>query len=662
MTLLIIAIYILFGGGLLALALNRFPALCSRIGSLSVVAGGLTGLRGLCQVMVHHRYGSIQIHWPIPSGSVQLALDPISLFFLIPTLLLSTLAAVYGHRYLAGWQGKKALGASWFFFNMLVISMMLVLLARNALVFLVAWELMTLSSFLLVAFEHEHSETRKACWLYIAATHIGTAFLIAFFILLGKKCGSLDFQDFHQAATAIDPRLAGVLFLLALIGFGTKAGLMPMHIWLPEAHPAAPSHVSALMSGVMIKTGIYGLVRGLTFIGAPPVWWGWLLIAAGLVSGILGVLFAIAQHDLKRLLAYHSVENIGIIVMGLGLGLLGQSLHNTPLMILGFAGGLLHVFNHALFKGLLFLTAGAVLHACKTREIDHLGGLLKRMPWTGISFLIGAAAISGLPPFNGFVSEFLIYYGALRGAITNHAGMVIPFLTVIAGLALIGGLAVACFVKAFGIIFLGEPRSPHAQSASEVGFSMKGPFFLLATLCLLFGLAPAAGFYLVAPAASQLVGTSADATISSLMDASSVLSNIATASGFFVVLLLLVMATRFLLGRAKPMEQTVTWDCGYAQPTPRMQYTASSFAQPLTYLFRSLLRIHHRFSPPSGLFPSCSSFRTESTDVVQEKIYRPLVTLAGAWLPRLRRIQEGRVQLYVLYVAITLLALLVWGQ
>ena len=662
MNLLIIAIYILFGGGLLALALNRLPALCSRVGSLSVVAGGLTGLWGLGQVMLRHSYGSIAVRWPIPLGAVQLAIDPISLFFLFPTLLLSTVAGVYGHRYLAGWRGQKSLGAPWFFFNLLAISMVLVLLARNALVFLVAWELMTLASFLLVAFEHEHAQTRKACWLYLAATHIGTAFLIAFFVLLGEKTGSLDFQDFHQAAATVDPRLAGILFLLALVGFGTKAGVMPMHIWLPEAHPAAPSHVSAVMSGVMIKTGIYGLVRGLTFIGTPPAWSGWVLIAAGLTSGILGILFAIAQRDLKRLLAYSSVENIGIIVMGLGLGLLGQSLHNTPLMILGIAGGLLHVLNHAMFKGLLFLNAGSVLHACETKELDVLGGLLKRMPWTGLSFLIGAAAISGLPPFNGFVSEFLIYYGALRGAVATHAAAVIPFLCVIAGLALIGGLALACFVKAFGIVFLGESRSPHAQSASEVGLGMKGPPLLLAALCILFGLVPAAGFNLALPAAAQLAGVSGDAAAGHLLDASSVLSSIATASGIFVFLLLLVVVVRFLLGRSRPVEQTGTWDCGYARPTPRMQYTASSFAQPLTYLFRFFLRIHYRFLPPAGLFPAAASFKTESTDVVQEKVYRPLLVLANAWLPRLRRIQEGRVQLYVLYVALTLLALLVWGQ
>ncbi len=263
---------------------------------------------------------------------------------------------------------------------------------------------------------------------------------------------------------------------------------MPLHVWLPEAHPAAPSHVSALMSGVMIKTGIYGLMRAFTFLGTPPLWWGWGLVAIGLSSGVLGVLFALAQHDLKRLLAYHSVENIGIIALGLGVGLLGMSTGSAVLMVLGFGGALLHVLNHALFKGLLFLGAGAVVHGTGTREIDHLGGLLKRMPWTAAAFLIGAVAISGLPPLNGFLSEFLIFFGAFKGGISTSGPVAVPLLAVIAGLALIGGLAVACFTKAFGIVFLGEPRSEHVSRAHEVDWTMRLPMLMLAAACVGIGL------------------------------------------------------------------------------------------------------------------------------------------------------------------------------
>ncbi len=296
--------------------------------------------------------------------------------------------------------------------------MTLVLVARNAVLFLSAWELMAVSSFFLVTFEHERESVRSAGWIYLVATHLGTGFLLAFFILMGRETGSMNF-DVWAAQGIHTQGLAGILFLMAVVGFGTKAGFMPFHVWLPEAHPAAPSHVSALMSGVMIKTGIYGLLRAFTFLGAPPLWWGWLFIGIGLSSGVLGVLFALAQHDLKRLLAYHSVENIGIIALGIGVGLLGQNTGSPALVALGFGGALLHVLNHALFKGLLFLGAGAVAHSAGTREIDRLGGLLKQMPWTAATFLIGAAAISGLPPLNGFVSEFLIFLGAFKGGISG---------------------------------------------------------------------------------------------------------------------------------------------------------------------------------------------------------------------------------------------------
>ena len=282
---------------------------------------------------------------------------------------------------------------------------------------------------------------------------------------------------------------AGLIFLLALIGFGTKAGLAPLHVWLPEAHPAAPSHVSAVMSGVMIKTGIYGLLRVLTFLGPPPPWWGWTLVGLGAISGIYGVLFALAQHDLKRLLAYHSVENIGIIVLGLGLGLLGIHYRNAPLAALAFAGSLLHVVNHAVFKSLLFLGAGSVLHATGTGEIEELGGLWKRMPVTGAAFLIGAAAICGLPPLNGFVSEWLIYAGALKGLVADlRIDARIASTLGIGALALIGGLAAACFTKAFGVVFLGEPRGPHAEHAHEAAAAMCLPMVLLAVACLTVGL------------------------------------------------------------------------------------------------------------------------------------------------------------------------------
>ena len=407
MTLFLSGMALLVVSALAALLTRRFPKACTLLGAGGAVAGCALALlpaaRGLCGAAVSIRYP-----WSLPGGTFYAEIDSLSAFFLIPALGLPLVSAIYGGKYMMAYAGKKSLGASWFFYNLLAAGMAMSIVARNAVLFLMAWETMALASFFLVTFENEKPEAREAGWIYLVATHIGTAFLLVFFLLPGGE--SLDFDRFNPGAHP------GLLFLLALVGFGTKAGFMPLHVWLPEAHPAAPSHVSAVMSGAMIKTGIYGLLRALMLLGQPPAWWGWVLVVIGISSGVLGVLFALAQHDLKRLLAYHSVENIGIIALGLGAGLLGVSYHSPVLAVLGFGGGLLHVLNHALFKGLLFLGAGSVAHGTGTREIDRLGGLLKRMPWTGITFLVGAAAISGLPPLNGFISEFLIYLGAF-GAI-----------------------------------------------------------------------------------------------------------------------------------------------------------------------------------------------------------------------------------------------------
>ncbi|MBI4586833.1 MAG: NADH-quinone oxidoreductase subunit H [Planctomycetes bacterium] len=411
-----------------------------------------------------------------------------------------------------------------------------------------------------------------------------SAFLIGFFVLASAETGSLDFERLGAAG---DPWRAGILFLLALVGFGTKAGLMPFHIWLPEAHPAAPSHVSALMSAVMIKTGIYGLLRALRFLGPIPAWCGWVLAGLGLLSGVLGVLFAIAQHDIKRLLAYHSVENIGIIALGLGLGLVGLSHGFVSLAVLGFAGGLLHVVNHALFKGLLFLGAGAVLHASGTREMDRLGGLLKLMPWTGAMFLVGCVAISGLPPLNGFVSEFLIYLGAFRGSLAAgiSPGVSAPAVLAILGLAVIGALATACFTKAFGVVFLGEPRSEEARHGHDPGLGMLLPMLLLAAGCALMASLPAAYLGLLAPVVVGVCGLPGEAVRESLESAREPLLIVALLGAGFLGAMVFLAATRRVLFRKRPVKETVTWDCGYARPSARMQYTSSSFADTLIEFF-----------------------------------------------------------------------------
>ena len=633
-------------------------AVAGRWSERSSVAVGMAGAGLACLVglaaaiagLTARVSGTVMLPWNMPYGAFSLGLDPLSAFFLIPLFLLSGLAAVFALGYFRPWNGRNP-GRFWLFYNLLVASMALVVLARNGVLFLVAWEAMSLASFFLVVFDDREAGTREAGWVYLVATHIGTAFLIALFILLGRQSGSQNF-----AAFAAPAGLSGVLFLLALLGFGTKAGLFPLHVWLPEAHPAAPSPVSAVMSGVMIKTGIYGMVRMLAVLGAVPGWCAWLMLGIGAVSGVLGVLFALAQHDLKRLLAYHSVENIGIIALGLGLGMLGVHYGFFAVAALGFAGGLLHVLNHALFKGLLFLGAGAVAHATGTRDIEQLGGLLKRMPWTGAAFLAGSAAICGLPPFNGFASEFLIYVGSFRTLLASSS-LALGGLVAVVALALIGGLAAACFTKAFGIVFQGEPRSPAAAAAHEASRSLVAPMLVLAALCLAIGLAAGPVVRALEPAVAQLAGPVA------MPDAPRWIFPL-TLGTVLVILLVWMLALAWIrrgLLAGRSVRAAVTWDCGYAAPAATMQYTATGFAQPLTSGAQAILRSHVEARLPQGVFPVSASFDSHTSDVARANLFDPLFRRLAGWLGWFRWLQQGQVHWYVLYIVVVLMVLLAWA-
>lgn len=656
MSLFCCGLIIIFVGGLVSLICGRKPGLSSFLGSISAVVGCIMAVIPAFKIIIAGGVESLRLNWSLPGGSFFIQIDAISALFLIPILGLSAVAAVYGAEYLRAYSEKKNLGVQWFFYNLLLSGMMLVVVARNGLLFLIAWEVMSLSSFFLVTFEYEKPMVRQAGWIYLIATHIGTAFLIVFFVLLGQQAGSLDFDR----AGAIQSSVAGVMFLLAVIGFGTKAGFMPLHVWLPYAHPAAPSHVSAIMSGVMIKTGIYGIVRALTLLGAPAAWWCWTLIGIGVISGVLGVLFALAQHDLKRLLAYHSVENIGIITIGLGVGLLGININSPTLAILGFGGGLLHVINHAVFKGLLFLGAGSVIHSSKTGHIDLLGGLIKRMPVTAFTFLVGSVAISGLPPLNGFISEFLIYLGIFKNGMTDRFASIIPALVVIGSLSLIGGLALACFTKAFSVVFLGEPRSEHSKQAHEAGFFMKLSMVILAALCIVLGVCSPWFVGSAQNVISEITSIPSDVICSELTGASAILDDIVFISLILAGLTIAFAVFRKLMLGRRGIREVGTWDCGYARPDARMQYTAASFAQPLTDLFKIFLRSLKKVSPVKDIFPVQSAFHTDTSDISEKYMYQPLFNWVSTSFSRLRWLQQGRLQIYILYIALTLWILLIW--
>jgi hydrogenase-4 component B len=611
------------------------------IGCAAAVASAVLALLG--------NTGELDADWNVPGGRLRLGVDAVSAMFVLPIALVCALGAIYGRGY---WpqhdhpgDGRKLRA----FYGVLTGGLLLIVVARNVILFFLGWEMMALAAFLLITTEDEDETVRDVGYVYILATRLGTLCLFAMFALLATASGSLDFAAWRPALAG---PLRDAIFITGVVGFGIKAGLMPLHIWLPGAHASAPSHVSAQMSGVLIKVGIYGLVRITGLCAAPPMWWGVMLIVVGTISAVLGVGFAIAQHDLKRLLAYHSVENIGIITIGLGVALLGRSLGRDDLIVLGLAGALLHVWNHALFKSLLFFSAGAIVHATGTREIDRLGGLLRRMPRTGLAFLVGALAICALPPLNGLVSELFIFLGLFRASIATTGSVWLLAMMAAALLAFVGALALACFVKAFGATFLGVPRSA-ISGARDPGRAMLAPMIVLGGLCLAIGV----GVPLVAPILDVAIGAWTGRELPAL---SELAPTAALAVLSATVAIVLVM---FLARAARAVPQEVgTWDCGYAAPSARMQYTSSSFAEMIVRLLGWALRPKRHAPVLAEPFPRSARFESHVPDVVLDRGVRPLFELIGRGASRLRPFQSGSTHFYLLYILATLVVLLLWGR
>jgi hydrogenase-4 component B len=655
-TLVVAGMAFMAGSGFPGLLFSRRAGWGQKVATLLMLAGSATGLTGALQTLLSATSLRFILAEGLFLGGSEWGIDPLSAFFLIPLFLIAGACSLYGVGYFPEAKHPSSAPRLTFFFGLLAAAVALVFTARDGILFLVAWEIMTLASFFALTTEDQRKEVREAGLLFLIAAHVGTLFLFAHFSLLRGENATFIFPG---AGTLDAGTLsATAIFLSALAGFGFKAGIMPFHIWLPSAHAAAPSHVSALMSGVIIKTGIYGIVRITSFYHLPPAWWGMTLLGLGIVSAVTGVLFAIGQHDLKRLLAYHSIENIGIIIMGIGLALMGRSSGNIPLELLGMGGALFHVLNHAIFKGLLFLGAGSVIHATGTREIDLMGGLAKRLPLTSLFFLVGAAAICGLPPLNGFVSEYLLYLGLFRG-VGGMATVVtsgVPLMALaIPALALVGGLALACFVKAYGIVFLGTPRREDPTQPHEAESSMLLPMGFLATLCVLIGLFPQVVMRLLGPAVAGAVTATPEGAIG--LTALAPLGWI-TVMGLLLVLLVVMVALPTLRRRPGRISSTVTWDCGYLRPTPRMQYTSSSFAGMLVDLFDGLLRPQRHKPDITGPFPEPASFSSHLPEAVLELLYLPILKKGNELLMPLRKIQHGQIPLYILYIFVTVIVLL----
>jgi formate hydrogenlyase subunit 3/multisubunit Na+/H+ antiporter MnhD subunit len=654
MNLLLLAIAFLVGSGLAALAASHSPRLASALGAAGAVVGCLIGLLPAVRALQGAPASEFRHAWPVPVGALVAGLDPLSGFFLVPVLGLSAIAAVYGREYLLAYAARKSLAAPTFFFNLLVASMIGVVTARDAVLFLVAWEIMTLASYMLIAFEHENPAVKRAAWVYLIAAHVGVLCLFAMFLLLGRPSGGLEFATL--ATSGQSGTIAALpVFALALVGFGIKAGIVPFHVWLPEAHAAAPSHVSALMSGVVIKMGVYGLLRFLAFAPVAP-WWGPTLMMLGIISALIGISLALYQRDIKRVLAYSSIENIGLIFLGIGVGLWGASRGQARLAAFGLAGGLLHLWNHALMKGLMFLSAGSVLHGAGTKDLERLGGLMKRMPTTGALMVVGAIAISGLPPLNGFVGEWLMYLGLIDGGVAGHGASGIAALLVVGVVALVGGLAALCFVRLIGIVLLGQPRTETAAHAHESSVLMTGPMMLLALGSLAVAIAPERVLHVLSPVVTQLAGANTARALGQVAGSTRAigLSALAVWASLLAAGLVVVALTR----RSAPDQ---TWGCGYAAPTSRMQYTGRSFSEVLAErLLPTPLRARLTTTAPDVIFPSKGSFSSEGADPFTRGLYEPFLTRWADRFARLRWLQRGMLHLYLFYILLVLLLALAW--
>ena len=591
-------------------------------------------------------------------NDVNFVIDHISAFFILIVNLTLLTGILYSKGYLAPYIIKKTkaeFALHHFSLLLMHLTMLLVLSFREGISFLVAWELMSVSTFFLVIFESESQTTIKAGIRFLIQMHIAFVFLVAAFLLAGivtgEKIGFSSLENYFRTQPVFP------LFLLFFIGFGIKAGFIPLHTWLPHAHPAAPSHVSGIMSGVMIKIGIYGIVRVLTFIHTDLLGIGIFLLIISFISGVIGVTLAIVQHDLKKLLAYHSIENIGIIGMGIGVGMIGIATENPTLAALGLAGGFLHILNHSLFKSLLFFASGNIYQQTHTRKIERLGGLIKKMPKTAFFFLLGSMAISGLPPFNGFISEFLIYLGMFKELHTGDLSLSLLLLGGIVGLVLIGGLAFYCFTKVFSIVFLGTSRSSNTQNAKEVKGNMLFPKYIIGLFIIAIGLFP---MVLLKPLGSVVSVLIPD--VSALTAIAPSLQGISVSLGIFVLLVGGLWLVRKVVSKNVTIESGPTWSCGYTGAEPAVhQYTATSYANFISGLTKYLTGGKKDFKPiqKDEIFAESREFKSHSTDVIEDWLVIKPTNKILLFLEKIAVFQTGNIQHYLLYAIVFMVLILI---
>ncbi|TKI05370.1 hydrogenase 4 subunit B [Martelella alba] len=650
-------------GGILSLLLARRENLAIWVAGLSAMAGGCLGLLSAAPVLLSGRTLSYSMAGPFPFASFSLRLDGLAAFMLLVISLLVVLCALYSLAYVREYLGRGA-AAMGFFMNVFIASMAILVTVDNAFWFIVFFEMMSLASWFLVIADQDE-ESINAGLLYFFIAHAGSVLIMIAFFLLYRQSGSLEFASFR--ALTLSPASASIVFLLAFFGFGAKAGMLPLHSWLPRAHPAAPSHASALMSGVMVKIGIFGIIKvGIELLGASELWWGVVVLAFGAVSSVLGVLYALAEHDIKRLLAWHTVENIGIILMGVGVGMIGIAAGHPVLAALGLLGALYHLLNHAVFKGLLFLGAGAVIWQTHTRDMEKMGGLGRLMPYTALAFIIGCMAISALPPLNGFISEWYTYQSLF--AMSHQNGFILRLAgpVAIVMLALTGALAAMCFVKVYGISFCGAARSEKAARAGEVPRPMIIAMSILALLCVLLGIgaswiAPVLATVAAGLAHAHDVAVAHGAVLIPQQAGQAILSPLM----IFILLLALPLIPLAIYQAAKRGQPGYRrggdpWACGYDwQGT--MAMSAGSFTQPLRVMFAGLYRLRRQLDPSPALKRALDvavrgAGRTEP--FWDDCIITPLVRLTQRAGGRIQALQGGDFRIYCLYVVAALVILL----
>ena len=610
-------------------------------------------------------------------GSFHLRVDQLSAFFLLVAAIVTMCVSVYSVGYLHEYRGRYSMGRMGFLFNIFVLSLYMVLTAGNAVLFLIMWEIMSVSSYLLVVYEWRRADSVSSGLLYLVMTHVGTAFIAAAFLLMWTLTGSFDLASFAgiKEMEGTSGTMRSAIFLFLLVGFGTKAGLVPLHVWLPRAHPAAPSNISALMSAIMVKTAAYMIIRScFGFLGVTEVWWGLLVLLIASISALVGVISAVAETDIKRVLAYSTVENMGIIFIGIGAAMVFQaSAHGDPaapylsnIAALALVAALFHVMSHALFKSLLFMGAGAVVSSSRTRNVEKMGGIGRRMRVTGALFFVGALSISAIPPLNGFVGEWMLFQSLFLSQTIGDPMVNILIPAAVAALALAGAIAAACFVRLYGAVFLARPRSEQAEKAEEAPRSMLAGMLVLAALCVLTGVLATLIVPVVDDVSASLLGTSIASrmvngiTLTTPDDGFSFMSPLAVVAVLLLLLPLLYLAAGRLGGPQKVVHED-TWDCG-TPLGPRNQYTATGHSQPLTRLFGQFVGVRARVreTPSSSpLIPARMTFHREIEPVFERYLYDPVCRAAMVLSNRIGGIQTGSIQAYLAYIFVTLLALLV---